>query len=372
MKFKSKTKELKDVILSVSRAVDVKPSTPSLQGIYIKVEEGSCEVVGSDLDLVIKARLDVESMVDGECLVSSRVLSEVVRKMAPGEVVFSDLGSEVMVETEKSEYKLRKLDHLTYPKALLENSYEEENSQELEPTELFTALRKVGIAASPEGGKPILTGVYFDNTEEKTTLVSTDSYRLATNTISNLPIKDAGIVSYRSLNETIKLFEDSENKIFINSTERELHFYNEKYYTSVRKLEGNYPEYQALFPKENVFSIEVDKRKILESLDRSTVVAEGFIPVTLKIVNENTLNISSTNKDIGGGVEEVDINILGLEVGDVSDFKISFNPNYLIQGIEVLDGGKAFLRFSGHDKPAVIQGEEETYQYLLMPVRTNE
>ena len=195
---------------------------------------------------------------------------------------------------------------------------------------------------------------------------------MATNTISNLPIDDAGIVSYRSLNETIKLFEDSEQDIYINSTERELHFYNEKYYTSVRKLEGNYPEYQALFPKENVFSIEVDKKKILESLDRSTVVAEGFIPVTLKVVDENNLNISSTNKDIGGGVEEIDIKILGLEVGDVTDFQISFNPNYLIQGIEVLDGNKAFLRFSGNDKPAVIQGEEETYQYLLMPVRTNE
>ena len=110
----------------------------------------------------------------------------------------------------------------------------------------------------------------------------------------------------------------------------------------------------------------------VSNTNRSTVVAEGFIPVTLKVINENTLNISSTNKDIGGGVEEIDINILGLEVGDVSDFKISFNPNYLIQGIEVLDGGKAFLRFSGNDKPAVIQGEEETYQYLLMPVRTNE
>ena len=53
-------------------------------------------------------------------------------------------------------------------------------------------------------------------------------------------------------------------------------------------------------------------------------------------------------------------------------YKNSFNPNYLIQGIEVLDGNKAFLRFSGNDKPAVIQGEEETYQYLLMPVRTSE
>ena len=372
MKFKTKTKDLKEVVLSVSRAVDVKPSTPSLQGLYIKVEDGSCEVIGSDLDLVIKAKLNVDSMVDGECLVNARILSEVVRKMSSGEIVFSDLGNEVMIEADKSEYKLRKLDHLTYPKALLENSFEQGNSQKLAPFELFTALRKVGIAASPEGGKPILTGVFFDNDGEKTTLVSTDSYRLATNTISNLPIDDAGIVSYRSLNETIKLFEDSEQDIFINSTERELHFYNEKYYTSVRKLEGNYPEYQALFPKENVFSIEVDKKKILESLDRSTVVAEGFIPVTLKVVDENNLNISSTNKDIGGGVEEIDIKILGLEVGDVTDFKISFNPNYLIQGIEVLEGNKAFLRFSGNDKPAVIQGEEETYQYLLMPVRTNE
>ena len=120
--------------------------------------------------------------------------------------------------------------------------------------------------------------------------------------------------------------------------------------------------------------INVTYSGILPNLfeEETGVVAEGFIPVTLKVVDENNLNISSTNKDIGGGVEEIDIKILGLEVGDVTDFQISFNPNYLIQGIEVLDGNKAFLRFSGNDKPAVIQGEEETYQYLLMPVRTNE
>jgi DNA polymerase-3 subunit beta len=236
---------------------------------------------------------------------------------------------------------------------------------------VFNALKKVGIAASPEGGKPILTGVYFDNEEKQTNLVSTDSYRLATTTVSDLPINDAGIVSFRSLNETIKLFEEEE-EININSTERELHFYNERYYTSVRKLEGKFPEYKALFPKENLFSLEVDKKTILDSLDRSTVVAEGFIPVSLKVIDENNLHIYSTNKDIGGGVEEVDINILGLDVGDVSNFEISFNPNYLIQGIEVLEGSKVYLRFSGNDKPAVIQGEEEKYKYLLMPVRTNQ
>ena len=217
-----------------------------------------------------------------------------------------------------------------------------------------------------------LLGVYFDNTEENTTIVSTDSYRLAVNDINNLPIDDAGIISFRSLNETSKTIRGRRREVlFLNSTEREVHFFNENFYTSVRKLEGTFPEYKVLFPKENLFSIEVNKRDILNSLDRSTVVAEGFIPVTLKIVDENTLNIFSTNKDIGGGVEELDIKILGLEVGDITDFEISFNPNYLIQGIEVLDGETAFLRFSGNDKPAVIQGQEDSYKYLLMPVRTN-
>ena len=372
MKFKTTTKSIKDHVLTVSKAIDPRPSTPALQGLYIKTTENRCELTGSDLDLVIKASFEVESIVDGECLINSRIFSEVVRKLPPGEVVFSDTGNEIKVETKKTEYRLRKLDHLTYPKTLLEHQLDRSESKKLKTTGLFDALKKVGVAASPEGGKPILTGVYFDNENNQTNLVSTDSYRLATYTVFDLPISDAGIVSFRSLSETIKIFEESEDAININSTERELHFYNERYYTSVRKLEGTFPEYKTLFPKENLFSIEVDKRSILESLDRSTVVAEGFIPVTLKVIDENTLNISSTNKDIGGGNEVVDIKILGLEVGDVSGFMMSFNPNYLIQGIEVLEGNKAYLRFSGNDKPAVIQGEEENYKYLLMPVRTSQ
>ena len=78
MKFKTTTKIIKDHVLTVSRAVDIKPSTPALQGLYIKTNKNNCELTGSDLDLVIKARFEVESIVDGECLVNSRIFSEVV------------------------------------------------------------------------------------------------------------------------------------------------------------------------------------------------------------------------------------------------------------------------------------------------------
>jgi DNA polymerase-3 subunit beta len=371
LKFKIKTKDLKEVISAVSKVVDPRPATPSLQGLYLRTKENLLEVVGSDLDVVLKARTEVKTEVEGETLVNARVLSEIVRKLPTGEATFSDIGSELKVEIKKMDFELRKLDEKTYPEALLEEN-SKDNTEEVETIELFESIKKVGIASSPEGGRPVLTGVYFNNKNNKTELVATDSYRLATHSLSEIPIKDIGIISYRALNEAIRVFENSEEPIKINSNERELHFYNDKFSASLRKLEGTFPEYENLFPKETLFSIEVKKAELLESLDRATVVAEGFIPVQIILESNETLKITTVNKDIGGGNEEVSIKTLGVGVEDVSGFEMSFNPNYFMQGIEVLDGDTVYIRFSGNEKPVVIQGEVENYKYLLMPVRTNQ
>ena len=371
MKFKIKTDILKNIISTVSRIVDPRPAAPSLQGIYFRTLKGFIEIIGSDLDIVIKAKAEADIEIEGKALINARVLSEMVRKLPRGEVTFSDIGSELRVEQSKLNFTLRKLDEKTYPEALLDKNYDSKKSQSVEPSELFESLKKVGIAASPEGGRPVLTGVYFNNQNDKTELAATDSYRLATYNLTNFPIKDAGILSFRSLNEIARIFEQTEEKIEINSTERELHFYDKRFSASIRKLEGTFPEYGNLFPKETIFSIEVNKNDILNTLDRATVVAEGFIPVKLEVSDFETLKITTINKDIGGGSEEVSTKTLGLNVGDVSGFTMSFNPNYLIQGIEVIDGNTVYLRFSGNEKPVVVQGEQETFKYLLMPVRPN-
>ncbi len=370
MKFKIQSNALKSVVGSVSRAVDPRPTTPSLQGLYIRTSKNTVEVIGSDLDIVLKAKTEARVEVEGESLVNAKILSEIVRKLPSGEVVFSDVGSEIKVEIKKLDFTLRKLDEKTYPEVLLIET-EKTQAKEIETNDLFESLKKVGIATSPEGGKPILTGVYFNNENKKTELAATDSYRLATNTISEIPIDNIGILSFRALSETIKLFENTEEPIKIDSNEKELHLYTHNLSASLRKLEGTFPEYKNLFPKETLFTIQVNKKEILESLDRATVVAEGFIPVNILLSNNETLKITTVNKDIGGGSEEVSIKILGLETGDLTGFEMSFNPSYLIQGIDVLEGETAYIRFSGNEKPVVIQGEEETYRYLLMPVRTS-
>ena len=371
MKFKTKTKDIKEVVAAVSRVVNPRSTTPVLSGLYMRAGDGSVEIIGSDLDITIKSNIKVEVDVEGDCLVSSNKLSEIVRKLPEGDVVFSDVGSDLKIETTSLSFTLRKLENEEYPEAFLRSHEENENTQEVLVSELFDSIKNVGIASTPEGGRPVLTGVYFNNREEKTELAATDSYRLATQEISSFPIDDVGIISFRSLSEVIRLFENEESTLKINSTEKDLYFFNDKYFASLRKVEGSFPEYQNLFPKETLFTAEVNKNEILECLDRSTVVAEGYIPVTFIFENNDLLKITTLNKDVGGGNEELKVKILGVETGDIDGFQMSFNPSFLIQGIEVLEGNKAYFRFSGNEKPVVIQGDSENYKYLLMPVRSS-
>ena len=367
MKFKTQTSVLKEVVSSVSRVVNPRPSTPALTGLYLHASDGFLEVIGSDLDITIKSKIVVDVDVEGKCLVNSNKLSEIVRKLPEGEVVFSDVGSELKIETKSLDFTLRKLEDQDYPEAFLKKHEKDDQTQEVLVSELFDSLKNVGIASTPEGGRPVLTGVYFNNQDEKTELAATDSYRLATQQISNFPINDVGIISFKSLSEVIRLFENEEETLNINSNEKDLYFFNDKYFASLRKVEGTFPEYQNLFPKETLFTAEVDKKEILESLDRSTVVAEGYIPVTFIFENNEKLTITTLNKDVGGGNESLNIKILGVETGDINGFQMSFNPNFLIQGIEVLEGNNVYIRFSGNEKPVVVQGESENYKYLFNP-----
>ena len=89
MKFKTKTKDIKEVVAAVSRVVNPRPSTPVLSGLYMRAGDGSVEIIGSDLDITIKSNIKVEVDVEGDCLVSSNKLSEIVRKLPEGCLLYT-------------------------------------------------------------------------------------------------------------------------------------------------------------------------------------------------------------------------------------------------------------------------------------------
>ena len=370
MKFKIPSRDLRTLFSSVSRAVNPKPSIPSLQGIHISAREKEIVLVGSDLDIIIKAKKPLDTEIEGECLVNARIASEVVRKLPSGEVVVSDVGEELRIETGSLSFNLRKLDEKQYPREIIQEESLDEGVVTFNKEELFEAINQVGVAAAQEGSTPVLTGILFDSKEGKTNLVATDSYRLAAKELVGFPVKDIGVVSRKALSEVVRLFEERETKVGVVVREREVFFDDGDYQVSLRKIEGEYPKHKDLFPKETVFSIEIEKEKILEALDRSSVVAEGYIPIKISF-SKDSLRITSINQDIGGGKEEVPCVFLGVDVKEVENFEMSFNPTYLMEAIGVLTGDKVYFRFSGNQKPLLIQGETDSYQHLLMPVRSD-
>ena len=370
MKFKIPSGDLRNLFSSVSRAVNPKPSIPSLQGVHMSAKANELVLVGSDLDIVIKAKQPLNIEIEGECLVNARIASEVIRKLPTGEVVVSDVGEELRIETESSSFNLRKLDEKQYPRELTQEEPLEEGTTSFKKEELFEAINQVGVAAAQEGSTPVLTGVLFDSKEGKTKLVATDSYRLASKELVDFPVKDLGVVSRKALSEVVRLFEERETKVGVVVRKREVFFDDGVYQVSLRKIEGDYPKHKDLFPKETVFSIELDKEKIMEALDRSSVVAEGYIPIKISF-SKDSLKITSVNQNIGGGKEEVPCAFLGVDLKEVEKFEMSFNPTYLMEAISVLIGNKVYFRFSGNQKPLLIQGETDNYQHLLMPVRSD-
>ena len=142
MKFKIKTEDLKNIVSTVSRIVDPRPASPALQGIYFRTKENFIEVIGSDLDIVIKAKSTAEIEVEGKALINARVLSDIVRKLPRGEVTVSDIGSELRVEQKKLNFTLRKLDDQAYPEALLQKITMKKTVKALNPTNFLSPLKK--------------------------------------------------------------------------------------------------------------------------------------------------------------------------------------------------------------------------------------
>ena len=140
MKFKTSSKDLQILFSSVSRAVSLRPSIPSLQGVYLLTSEKELTLIGSDLDLVIKGKRPVEVDVEGECLINARIASEVIRKLPSGEVLVSDLGEELRIETESLSFNLRKLDEKQYPKELIEEKPLTKENSSFQKEEFFDAI----------------------------------------------------------------------------------------------------------------------------------------------------------------------------------------------------------------------------------------
>ena len=322
-------------------------------------------LTGHDLELTISVDLTegVAGREDGIGVLPARLVSDVVKSLPAGAVEVEVEAEQARITAGRSEFSLRVFPVEEYPR-LPEPSGD---AVTLDGAELSAALKQVVPAASGDDARPILTGVLVTAEADGLRLVATDSYRLAVRDLPGQSVLAEGqsvLVPSRALNDLTKVVGNA-GQLTLRLGERDASFEAGSVRLTTMLIEGDFPNYRGLIPSSHPNRLTVGRDALLEGLRRVKLLAREATPVRLAMSAEG-LDLVAVTQDVGQAQESIDAKYEGTEL------TVAFNPDYLLQGIEVMPGDEVVIETVDSLKPALVRGPEHPdFLYLLMPVRVS-
>jgi DNA polymerase-3 subunit beta len=334
-----------------------------LSDLRVTAGDKGLELIGSDLEITNRVIASADVIEPGVAVVP-KIIGEVVKRLPEGSVTVEIDGDEAKITGGRSVTSLRLKAADDYPRLAVS----EAPGVKVGAAEFAGALRQVVPAASRDDLRPILTGVLLASHAGGLRLVATDSYRLSVRDLAGINPLEEGqkvLVSAKGLAEVQRLAGDGEIEIVLG--ERDVVFRTSRAEVTARRIEGEFPNYEQLIPSGYPNRLTVAREVFLDALDRVQIVGQNRenAAVRLQMTTEG-LELSMSAQDVGQAQEAIDAKFEGSEV------TVAFNPVFLREGIEAVEGGEVALETIDPLKPATLRSSDGgDFLYLLMPVRTS-
>ncbi len=369
MKIQTTRNNILNALLFANRAINPKTTSFILSGVMLEADE-SFSIYSTDLETSVKNTIKAKVLEKGKTVVPAKILINILRslKEAKIELDFNSETNTLKIEYQNTGFTLNTLSVTEYPAF---PDIKEENKLSMEINKFKNMVSKVQRAAAIDESRAVLTGILLEVEKDNLRMVATDSYRLA---LAEEKIKNSGsaakvVVPARVL-DSIQKSEYSEETVEMNIEENQISF-NIKKENEVkdiiisRLLSGKFPQYSQLMPTDLKHNILIDKEKILEVVKRISSISKENIPIKFSI-DKGKITVNMNIKEVGSSSEDFEVSY-GEEKID-----IAFNPDYLIDGINMMDSKKIILSIEEPLKPILVKpGENENMLYLLMPVRVS-
>ena len=375
MKFKINKEHFATGLRQVTNVVSSKPSMPVLNNVLIKAEGDTVVLTTTNLDLGIRCSIKAEVEKPGEITLPVKKLAAIVNSMPQQEITLeSGDGQVARIRSGRSDFQrfngLKAEDFPPLP------SFVDQHNYELGPQELLNMLRSVSYAQSSDENRYILNSVFFNFSEGKLTLVATDGRRLALiSRDMKIDREDEGsiILPAKTVSELEKLLTQGKN-VKISFNDRQVAFDIEvgeessgngltgSIYLVSKIVEGSYPNYKQVIPKETEHRIKVERELMLETVRRvALMTTDKQNSVCLKIF-DNCLEISGQSSDFGEAKEPIEVEYDGPEV------QIGFNPEFLLSPLSNLTKDEIFFEFKDEMSPGVFK-TLDNFLCVVMPLR---
>lgn len=380
MKFDINKKVLSDALKKVNRAISNRVMVEVLKGVLIVAKGDTLSLTGSNADLSIKIDihkdedngLNIEQ--EGGVVLPAKELIQIVRSMPESRVYFSNVDTrQVVITSGKSKFAISGQESTSYPRL---PKVDNEMSFEVKGEHLNNLIEKTIHSVSDFETRPILTGINLTLKNSQLTAISTDAHRLSK--VENVDVQiDEGIensvtVPGETIKEVPKLISDSSD-VKVYMTANQIGFKTDHILVLSRLLEGTYPETSRLIPTNSKTILKVDRKSFMSSIERANILASdgNNNAVKFEITDKskglfNTIQLSHRG-ELGESKEEILVNDVE---GD--ELEISFNSNYMVEALKVIEDDEVVIQFTGAMRPFVIKPsnlEEKTLQ-LILPIRT--
>ncbi len=366
MKFRCERDVLVEALATAGRAVSSRGgSLPVLSGLRVDLRGDDLTLTGSDLELTISVTTSVSGDVDGSTVIPARLATDIVRALEEGKVTLELADDEARITSSsgRSQFALRVMAVEEFPRLTEPSS----NRVTVAGAGFSAALRLVVPAARADDARPILTGVLLAAEADGLRLVATDSYRLAVRDLPGTTVLGEGehvLVPSKALAELGRAL-GSATEIVLHLGERDASFEVGGTRLTTRLIEGEFPNYRGLIPSSYPNRLTVGREPLLEALRRVKLLAREATPVRLSM-RADGLELVAITQDVGQAHEVLDAKFEGTEL------TVAFNPEYLLDGVEVTKGDEVVIETVDALKPSVIRSTEGAdFLYLLMPVRVS-
>jgi len=365
MKFKVDKKDFLKVLQRIQGIVEKRNSMPILSNILIEATKDKVNIVSTDLEIFIKDSSAAQVETEGSITVNARKFYEIIKEL-PDETVVVSLGdaNKVSVKGGRARFKIPGLEAKEFPSFPF---LDENNLIEIEIDNLKEMIDKTLFATSTDETRYNINGVLFVKAGNKLKMVATDGHRLALiegegEEISGL--EKGVILPRKGITEIRKLLEEKEDPLFIGFTAKNITIKKGTVVMNIRLIEGEFPDYNQVIPKDTDKEIIVNREALLASLKRVSILSAEKIKGVKFVISKGRLVLSSSTPENGDATEEVDIDYNG------EGLEIAFNARYFMDVLEILDTDQVSFGVKEQLNPGVLKMPgNESFTYVIMPMR---
>ena len=364
MKIECVKNKLLGAIGKVEKITSKHPTLPVLRCVLIEATKGSVVLKATNLELGIEIKIPAKIHTEGVVAVPANILFGFISQIQSDEnitlelveknLIISSSFGKASINTYGSE------DFPTLPVVPKEKNFK------IHSKDLVKGFKSVWYSASVASMKPELSSVYVCGDDSEVVFVATASLRLAEKKIYNKKLKEIGsiLIPYKSAIEIVRIIDEVSDEIDVNLTKNQISFAFEGIYVTSRVVEGVFPDYKQIIPKEFTTEVVVLKQDLLQSLKIATIFSDAFHQVSVKVDPAKKLfEISTKNTEVGEHVHQMAAAITGEAVA------INFNYKYIVDCFQSLDVDSVSLQFNGLNRPMVIRGVgDASFTYLVMPM----